>query len=234
MASKAETIMEDTEPTAGFSNSSSDLSAADSSSTMGADQLSEDSLPTTAATSADVFAASATTADCNSSATTRSDSQQSDSLNMDMEDPNDSGIEANLSQCNIASNNNGYNNSNQSIQASAAFGGFSAAGSRLERGDSANSDVFDSAADFSFSQSTKSSSAQPLVPTPSSSQANTSSNASALNNKPTTAAGINSRSSGQRVRSISTSLAQHPIVDSDLQDFHEHNLEAGYHPLNIK
>ena len=231
MASKAETIMEDIEPTAGFSNSSSDLSAADSSSTMGADQLSEDSLPSAALTAADVFATSAT-ADCNSSATTRSDSQQSDSLNMDMEDPNDSGIEANLSQCNIASNN-GYNNSNQSIQASAAFGSLSAAASRLERGDSASSDVFDSAADFSFSQSTKSASAQPLVPAPSSSQANTSSNTSSLN-KPAPAAAINSRASGQRVRSISTSLAQHPIVDSDLQDFHEHNLEAGYHPLDIK
>ena len=175
---------------------------------MGADLLSEDSIPTN-----NTAATGVTLAECCNS--TRSDSQQSDahSLNMD-EDPNDSGIESNI--CNTS---NGY----QPLAGTASGGNdaavVTAASHRLERGDSNSSDVFDSAADSSFSftnSKTDSSGAVGGVV------------------RQTSSHGVGASRANARVRSVSTSLAQHPIVDNDLQDFHEHNLEAGNHPLNIK
>jgi hypothetical protein len=130
------------------------------------------------------------------------------------EDPNDSGIESNI--CNTS---NGY----QPLAGTASSGNdavvATAASHRLERGDSNSSDVFDSAADSSFSftnSKTDSSGAVGGVV------------------RQTSSHGVGASRANARVRSVSTSLAQHPIVDNDLQDFHEHNLEAGNHPLNIK
>ena len=42
------------------------------------------------------------------------------------------------------------------------------------------------------------------------------------------------QSSMRRMRQESTSLYTHPITDDDLQDFHQHRLLPGYHPLDIK
>ena len=40
--------------------------------------------------------------------------------------------------------------------------------------------------------------------------------------------------SNRRMRQESTSLYTHPITDDDLQDFHQHKLLLGRHPLEIK
>ena len=40
--------------------------------------------------------------------------------------------------------------------------------------------------------------------------------------------------SNRRMRQESTSLFTHPITDDDLQDFHQHKLLLGRHPLEIK
>jgi len=155
MAAKAETIVEDTEPTA-----TSEDNVSVTTSTVGTNETYTES--------------------------GRSDSQQSDaqsSSNMD-EDPNDSGIETNTY-------GTGYPNQE-------------AGSARLERGESASSDVFD-VNDSCFTIPSESGAGSNIY-----------------------------RSSQSRVRSISTSLAQHPIVDHDLQDFHQHNLDPGHHPLHIK
>lgn len=93
------------------------------------------------------------------------------------EDPNDSGIESN------SGNSHGI----------------------LERGESANSDVFEPE-NVNFSK---------------------------LMNK-TEHIKSSHRPLGGRTRQISTSLVQHPIEDHDLKDFHGHLLEPGHHPLDIK
>ena len=45
---------------------------------------------------------------------------------------------------------------------------------------------------------------------------------------------IFSPKSNRRMRQESTSLYTHPITDDDLQDFHQHKLLPGRHPLEIK
>ena len=45
---------------------------------------------------------------------------------------------------------------------------------------------------------------------------------------------IFSPKSNRRMRQESTSLYTHPITDDDLQDFHQHKLLSGRHPLDIK
>ena len=45
---------------------------------------------------------------------------------------------------------------------------------------------------------------------------------------------IFSPKSNRRMRQESTSLYTHPITDDDLQDFHQHRLLPGRHPLEIK
>ena len=45
---------------------------------------------------------------------------------------------------------------------------------------------------------------------------------------------IFSPKSNRRMRQESTSLYTHPITDDDLQDFHQHKLLLGRHPLEIK
>ena len=45
---------------------------------------------------------------------------------------------------------------------------------------------------------------------------------------------IFSPKSNRRMRQESTSLYTHPITDDDLQDFHQHKLLPGRHPLDIK
>ena len=45
---------------------------------------------------------------------------------------------------------------------------------------------------------------------------------------------VNSPSCNRRMRQESTSLYTHPIRDDDLQDFHQHKLLPGRHPLDIR
>eukprot|EP00088_Acartia_fossae_P020500 TRINITY_DN22079_c0_g2_i3.p1 TRINITY_DN22079_c0_g2~~TRINITY_DN22079_c0_g2_i3.p1 ORF type:complete len:592 (+),score=155.44 TRINITY_DN22079_c0_g2_i3:376-2151(+) len=238
LTSKAETIAEDLEPTPTTVSSNSDLSTAGTdctSSTAGPDQLSEDGLSTDGA---------------------RSQSQQSNNStnNMDLEDPNDSGIESNMSylpnnQQQMSStgavgsgSGTGSSSTSQSrLFDSGAAAGCSTGGTQLsfERmesnsGASSSADVFfDSGADDLSASFVSNNLAAGTSSTSSavggSAEEFTSSHLRNQQRNVTSRANANSR-----VRSISTSLAQHPIVDNDLQDFHQHNLEAGHHPLHIK
>ena len=51
---------------------------------------------------------------------------------------------------------------------------------------------------------------------------------------PKNSSGIFSPKSNRRMRQESTSLYTHPIVDDDLQDFHQHRLLPGKNPLDIR
>lgn len=37
-----------------------------------------------------------------------------------------------------------------------------------------------------------------------------------------------------RMRQVSTSLMSHPILDDQLQDFHQHKLKEGFDPLDVR
>ena len=51
---------------------------------------------------------------------------------------------------------------------------------------------------------------------------------------PKNSSGIFSPKSNRRMRQESTSLYTHPIVDDDLQDFHQHRLLPGKNPLDVR